>query len=94
MTSERESRTAQSVVYLTTLACSACGELATIAHDGPIIPLDQDAPWPEATSHCPNCGESYPDDLSAQIYEVHEARRVSPFELRKMAGDSEVVGDV
>lgn len=66
------------MIYLTTLRCKECGNGTTIAHDGPDVPIDQEAPWPDDVQLCPECGTFYPDDLALVIEEVANAERIDP----------------
>lgn len=67
------------VLYLTSVQCEMCQRFHTFAHEGPPVPLDQDAPWPDVDL-CPHCGSEYPDDLAEVITEVTEAERTEPYD--------------
>lgn len=79
---------ADQVLYLTTLRCNECGNDTTYTHEGPEVPVDQEAPWPEVTA-CAVCGEFLPDDLGAITVEVAEAERVAPHERAAGVHDRE-----
>lgn len=68
----------ETLLYLTTLCCNECGNRTTYAHDGPRVPIDQEAPWPDDVQLCPECGTYYPDDLGEVTVEVANAGRVLP----------------
>lgn len=66
---------APEIPYVTTLYCFCCEERRTFMHFGEMVPLDQDTPWPDV-SFCPNCGESFNNDLSVHIAEVADIDQV------------------
>lgn len=78
---QSDAKDGKDILYLTRLMCGECEESTKLAHEGPWVQLDQDPKWPDAT-HCPQCGEPYPDDLGVAVMEVQEAEVVPPTEER------------
>lgn len=74
-------------LYLTTLRCSGCEGETVVAHGGPKVPRDHDAPWPNV-DYCPQCGEPYPDDLGVVMTEVMDS---GPVQSRVTAVPTAVV---
>lgn len=66
--------------YITEIVCPECEISTDLAHEGHVVPMDMEAPWP-TVAHCPQCGESLPGDLAEVIGDVHVAEIVDADEV-------------